>query len=84
MAAVIIWPTALKRRLLAGRSSSSIYPGPLLPFAVFPPPFPSLHVSVSIEAIENTAIFLFRDAHVLNPPALISDLLARVDSSAAL
>lgn len=86
MAAVIVWPTALKRRLLAGRSSSSIYPGPLLPFAVFPLPFfflPSI-VSLLAEAMENAAISLFRDAHVLNPPALISVLLARVDSSAAL
>ncbi len=63
-------------------------PRPPLAFRCLPPPlllFLPSTVSLSGDAMENTAIFLFRDAHVLNPPAaLISDLLARVDSSAAL
>lgn len=55
--------------------------GPSTHLSTAPPFLPS---TISL-IMENTAIFLFRDAHVLNPPAaLISDLLARVDSSAAL
>lgn len=74
MAAVIVWPTALKRRLLVGRPSSSIYPDPLLPFTVFPRLiFLPFTISLSAKTKKNTAIFLFRDAQVLIPPALTSD-----------
>lgn len=59
MAAVIEWPTALKRRLLVCRSSSSVYPS-------CPPPFPSLY---RLRRTGEHSHF----AHVLNPPALISD-----------